>query len=126
MQRDRRSELLFGTSFFWFFWRTSGENTGNDSEDCQRCVVLAIYIRFCAWLSEHREIELMTLAISTGSAGQIQSWTAATNYSDLPGNHSTDNSLGVRDNILGDHLEDGIRAQFIMKPQTVGFIMNQV
>jgi hypothetical protein len=57
--------------------------------------------------------QLATDAINTGSADQIRTWTAATNYSDLPTNRSTDNSLNVRDSILRDHLEDGIPAQFI-------------
>lgn len=51
--------------------------------------------------------QLTTLAISTGTPDQIQAWTAATGYSDLPQNRSTDTSMSVRDNILRDHLEDG-------------------
>jgi hypothetical protein len=57
--------------------------------------------------------QITTLATGMGSADQMKNWTAATNYSDLPLNRSTDNSLNVRDNILRDHLEDGIPAQFV-------------
>jgi hypothetical protein len=56
---------------------------------------------------------LTTLAINMRTAEQVQNWTAAINYSDLPTNRSTDSSLNVRDNILRDHLEDGIPAQFV-------------
>ena len=57
--------------------------------------------------------ELTNLAISTGSTQQAQAWTAATRYSDLAQNRSTDTSINVRDNILRANLEDGVPAQFI-------------
>lgn len=57
--------------------------------------------------------QLTNLAISTGSTDQVQAWTAATRYSDLAQNRSTDTSINVRDNILRENLEDGVPAQFI-------------
>ena len=39
--------------------------------------------------------------------------TALTAYTSLPDDRSTDTSLNVRDNILPDHLKDGLPAQFI-------------
>ena len=56
---------------------------------------------------------LATIALQMANAEQIQKWTAATNYSDLPILRSTDSSLNVRDNILKTNLEDGIPAQFV-------------
>jgi hypothetical protein len=57
--------------------------------------------------------QITALAMSTGSEYQLGNWTAITGYSDLPLNRSTDTSINVRDNILRDHLEDGIPAQFV-------------
>jgi hypothetical protein len=58
--------------------------------------------------------QITALAVSsTASEFQSANWTATTGYSDLPLNRSTDTSLNVRDNILRDHLEDGIPAQFV-------------
>ena len=57
--------------------------------------------------------QLANVALGTGNSSQIESWTAVTAYTTLSIARSTDNSVNVRDNILRDHLEDGIPAQFV-------------
>ncbi|KAH8796563.1 hypothetical protein BGZ57DRAFT_12434 [Hyaloscypha finlandica] len=54
--------------------------------------------------------QITALAMNTRSTYHLDFWPATTGDSELPLNRSTNGSINVRDNILRDHLEDGIPA----------------
>jgi hypothetical protein len=58
-------------------------------------------------------LQLAGIALQNARSEQFQNLTALTAYTSLPQNRSTDTSLNVRDNILRDHLSDGLPAQFV-------------